>query len=256
LRLLDQHILGFDKTKISPWRKYIAFLKARYPSYELPTTQSIKPNFFIHKLSGYLPRGAVICADVGQSQMWAAQSIHLSKKQRFLTQGGMGAMGSSLPLAIGASFAAPRKTIVVIAGDGGFQLNVQELETIFHHQLPIKIIIINNHCYGMVRQFQRQYFRSRFQSTIVGYSCPDFVSVSCAYKIPASRIKHNSQIDKALKKLFRDKKPYLLEVEINQENLVLPKLAVNKPLAEQDPALTEAELKNIMFTEFLKRHHH
>lgn len=254
LSILNQHISGFDKIKIGQWKKYIDFLKARYLSHELPASQSIKPNFFIYKLSEHIPKEAIICADVGQSQMWTVQSIRLSKKQRLLTQGGMGAMGSGLPMAIGACFAAPGKTVVVITGDGGFQLNIQELETVFHHQLPIKIIVINNHCYGMVRQFQKQYFQSKFQSTVIGYSCPELVSVSCAYKIPALKIKHNSQIVNALEKLFRDKKPYLLEVEIDQENLVLPKLAVNKSLAEQDPALPGSELKNIMFTEFIKRH--
>ncbi len=89
----------------------------------------------------------------------------------------MASMGCALPMAIGASFAKPGKTIVVITGDGGFQLNIQELQTVYHHNLPIKIILLNNACYGMVRQFQEQYFCGRCQSTVIGYSTPDFQKV-------------------------------------------------------------------------------
>ena len=89
----------------------------------------------------------------------------------------MASIGSALPMAIGASFAKPDRMIIVITGDGGFQLNIQELQTVYHHNLPIKIILLNNSGYGMIRQFQEQYFEGRFQSSVIGYSNPDFQRV-------------------------------------------------------------------------------
>ena len=95
----------------------------------------------------------------------------------------MASIGSALPMAIGASFAQPDRMVVVITGDGGFQLNIQELQTVYHHNLPIKIILLNNSGYGMIRQFQEQYFEGRLQSSVIGYSNPDFQKVVSAYNI-------------------------------------------------------------------------
>jgi acetolactate synthase-1/2/3 large subunit len=253
LAALNRRIAHYRKDKISRWNKAVGQYKKRYPSYKEPVKDSIKPNFFMHKLSEFLPEDAIICADVGQNQMWAAQSLEINKPQRFLTQGGMGAMGSSLPMAIGASFAHPDKIVAVIVGDGGFQLNIQELETVYHHKLPIKIILLNNHCYGMVRQFQEQYFNSKFQSTIIGYSCPDFQNVVSAYKIAVNKIRACAEITGALKGLFKNRLPMFLEVNIEPANQVMPKLAVNKPIEEQEPALSADELKSNMFIEILPR---
>ncbi len=253
LAALNRRITHYDKNKINRWKKAIRQYKERYPSYKEPVKDSIQPNFFMHKLSEFLPEDALVCADVGQNQMWAAQSLEIKKSQRFLTQGGMGAMGSSLPMAIGASFAHPDKTVVVIVGDGGFQLNIQELETVYHHKLPIKIILLNNRCYGMVRQFQEQYFNSKFQSTIIGYSCPDFQDVVSAYKIPVNKIRASWEIITALKGLFKNKHPMFLEVNIEPRIQVMPKLAVNKPIEEQEPVLSHDELKSNMFIEILSQ---
>ena len=165
---LMRHNFDYDKDRINPWLERIKQFKALYPSFTNPDSDSIEPNYFMHLLSEFTPDDAIICLDVGQNQMWAAQSLETRGAQRLLTQGGMASMGCALPMAIGASFARPDKVIVVITGDGGFQLNLQELQTVYHHNLPIKIIMLNNNCYGMVRQFQEQYFDSRFQSTVIG----------------------------------------------------------------------------------------
>ncbi len=246
LTALNKTLKKFDKTKLAEWQKRISDYKKNYPSFLLPKKTHINPNFFINKLSGFLPDNAIICADIGQNQIWTAQSILLKENMRFLTQGGMGAMGSALPMAVGASFAYPKKTIIAICGDGGFQLNSQELETIYHHNLPVKIIIINNSCYGMVRQFQKQYFNSVFQSTVIGYSSPDFRKLAMAYKIKALKITVNSQISKACKWLFKDAKPALLEVKIPSHIQVFPKLSVGRPIEDQDPLLPRNEFKTLI----------
>ena len=160
-------------------------------------------------------------------------------------------MGCALPMAIGASFAQPGKTIIAIAGDGGFQLNIQELQTVYHHDMPIKIILFNNSCYGMVRQFQEQYFEGRCQSTVIGYSCPDFQEVVSAYNIPSMKITQNNEISNALEKLFNNMKPEFLEVRIDADFKVNPKLSVNRPLEDQDPLLSRQELESNMLIETL-----
>lgn len=234
------------KLKIDSWKERINGYKRRYPAHQAPPSESIDvsidPNYFMHILSRYLPRDAIICVDIGQNQMWSAQSLVINGTQRFLTQGGMASMGCALPMAIGASFAEPGKTVVAIAGDGGFQLNIQELQTVYHHDLPIKTILLNNSCYGMVRQFQEQYFDGRCQSTVIGYSCPDFQDVVSAYKIHSSRITQNSEISDALEMLFNNMNPEFLEVKIDADFKVNPKLSVNRPVEDQDPLLSRQEL--------------
>jgi len=253
LATLNNYIREYNKDKIKPWRQTIKGYKERYPSYKIPVNDIIEPNFFIHKLSEFISEDTIICVDVGQIQMWTAQSSELKRSQRFLTQGGMGSMGSALPMAIGASFAKPDKTIVVITGDGGFQLNIQELQTLYYHRLPIKIILLNNCCYGMVRQFQEQYFNSKFQSTVIGYSCPNFQDVVSAYKIPVMKIARNTEIIKAFQKLFSDTQPMFLEASINPNFKALPKLSVNRPIEDQDPLLPRDELKSNMLIDILPK---
>jgi acetolactate synthase-1/2/3 large subunit len=155
----------------------------------------------------------------------------------------MASMGSALPMAIGASFACPDLPVAVITGDGGFQLNLQELQTVYHHDLPIKIILLNNRSYGMIRQFQEQYFDGRCQSSVAGYSCPDFQKVVAAYSIPVSKAEASQNVAEGLKWLFEDKKPKFLEVLISERSVVTPKLGVNKPIEEQDPPLSPEELR-------------
>ena len=244
LSALEKQDIRLSSDKLFRWKKKINSLRNSYPSFLKSDHKPIDPNFFIHQVSRFLSPHCVITADIGQNQIWTAQSLALKASQRFLTQGGMGTMGSSLPMAIGACFARAKKTVVAIMGDGGFQLNIQELQTIIHHRLPIKIILLNNFCYGMVRQFQQQYFNSRYQSTLLGYSCPNFQKVVSAYGIPVYKLDKNAQTLNTLKSFFSLKGPAFLEVIIPQNTLVLPKLSVNKPIEEQDPALSLEELKS------------
>jgi acetolactate synthase-1/2/3 large subunit len=176
--------------------------------------------------------------------MWAAQSLELNGRQRFLTSGGMGSMGFALPASIGAAFACPKEPVVVIAGDGAFQCNIQELQTVKRNQLPLKLVIINNHCLGMVRQFQESYFDSRFQSTVWGYSAPDFVKVAEAYGIPGRRIAHPAEVAEALRWLWADPlAPVLLEVDIASTVNVYPKMAFGRPITEMEPFFQPKEME-------------
>ena len=211
-------------TKTAPWLEKITHYWQSYPDFKDPVNPKIDPNYFMHVLSDILKEDAIVCVDVGQIQMWAAQSLVIKKAQRFLTEGGMASIGSALPMAIGAAFAQPKKQIIAITGDGGFQLNIQELQTVYHHHLPIKIILINNNGYGMIKQFQEQYLNSRFQSSGVGYSNPDFLAVVGAYKIPATKISCNNEIPTILQQFLSDMNPGFLEVIIDEKSRANPKV--------------------------------
>ena len=190
----------------------------------------------MHELSARSAAASAFVADVGQHQMWAAQSLELGPDQRFLTSGGMGAMGFALPAAIGAAYARPGRPVVMIAGDGGFQLNLQELQTVARGRLPIKMIIVNNQCHGMVRQFQQSYFEERYQSTYWGYSAPDFAALARGYGIDAHGVHDRHGLRAALDVLWRDPAaPGLLDVRVDTFANAYPKHAFGRPISEMEP---------------------
>ncbi|HET7052932.1 MAG TPA: thiamine pyrophosphate-binding protein [Solirubrobacterales bacterium] len=215
------------------WTDEIAELARRWPDTgELPGIEGINPNQLMHDLSS--PAPAAYVADVGQHQMWAAQSLELSGDQRFLTSGGMGAMGSALPMAVGAAMASGAP-VVAVAGDGGFQLNIQELQTVSRNRLPVKMAILDNGCHGMVRQFQESYFDGRYQSTIWGYSAPSFVAVAEAYGIPGRRVQEPGEVAAAVEEMWAADGPYLLEAAIDPKANAYPKIAFGHPISEMEP---------------------
>jgi len=227
-----------NKKVLLPWKARINEWKHRYPCQnELNDVKGINPNLFLLKLGRMAAPDTLYVSDVGQHQMWAAQSLPIGARQRFLTSGGMGAMGFGLPCAIGASLSNKRRPIVVIAGDGGFQTNIHELQTVMRNRLPLKMVLLNNRSHGMVRQFQQSYFASRFQSTVLGYSCPDFVKVALAYGIPAWHIRQPSEMERALRTLFRQSGPVLLEVAISIKANAYPKMLFGQTLKEMEPVL-------------------
>ena len=218
------------------WLEELEQARARWPDVdELREIAGINPNALMHALSSASGAAGAFVADVGQHQMWAAQSLELSGTQRFMTSGGMGAMGSALPLAVGIAI-VDRRPVVLIAGDGGFQTNIQELETVVRNRLPIKMVIVNNHCHGMVRQFQESYFEGRYPSTVLGYSAPSFTAVAAAYGISARAIDDAGAIDDAMRWLWDDPdSPALLEVMVDTHANAYPKLAFGKPITEMEP---------------------
>lgn len=212
--------------------------QSRLDTSELENITGINPNIFIHKLSQASHLAKAYIADVGNNQMWCSQSLELIKNQLFLTSGGMGAMGYSLPAAIGASITLGNAPVVAIAGDGGFQINIQELQTIRRNNLLIKIVILNNHCLGMIRQFQDSYFDSCYQSTVWGYNAPDFTKVALAYGIESFSINKPEEIETGLAKLWEDPtQPFLLEVSMDIHTNVFPKMMFGSPITKMEPLI-------------------
>ncbi|MDD5066307.1 MAG: thiamine pyrophosphate-binding protein [bacterium] len=185
--------------------------------------------------------------DVGQHQMWASQSLRLKKQDRLITCGGLGSMGFGLPAAIGAFLAKPRARQIMIAGDGGFQMNLQELETVKHYHIPLKMIVVNNHCLGMVREFQEIYFKKRYQSTVKGYSCVSFQRTALAYQIPYVSFRNTADFKRRIRGVLGKKGPVIIEVNLPQKTSVFPKLLVDRPVEDQNPPVSRMKLLKDMF---------
>lgn len=194
------------------------------PSLEQIQSHSLSPDLVMRSISEMETDSSVYVVDVGQHQMWAAQSIQLLKNQRFLTSGGLGAMGFSIPAAIGVAFATGER-VAVIVGDGCAQLSLNELETIHFYQLPITIYVINNMQHGMVAQFQEENMASNFVGTRDGYSTPDFEKIAEAYGITSHTILTEADLE-SLKKTRKKHVtgPLLISVTINRDFKALPKI--------------------------------
>ncbi|MDA3925081.1 MAG: thiamine pyrophosphate-binding protein [Kiritimatiellae bacterium] len=202
---------------------------------ELGEAVTLNPNVLIRKATAAFPGNRVIVTDVGQNQMWVAQSALIHKNERFLSPGGLGAMGFALPAAISAAMEFGETLLV--AGDGGFQMNIQELQSVAQQALPLRMIVLNNQCLGMVRQFQDAYFDGRLQSTVWGYSAPDFEKVSLAYGIPSRTLTAMEGCDDAFIWMKAQKGPCLLQVMLDQKTDLLPKVKFGKPLSQMDPVV-------------------
>ncbi len=227
------------------WTNEIKHLREKWPdTEELRDAKGINPNVVMHRLSASA-HAAVYAVDVGQHQMWAAQSLEIYEGQRFITSGGMGAMGYALPAAIGAScLYKHRRPIVAIAGDAGFQLNIQELQTVVRNEMPIKMVVVNNRCHGMTRQFQETYFAGRYPATIWGYDTPDFAEIARAYGIRARTVSEESELDVAIAEMWDSRaEPYLLQVMVDSYTDAYPKLAFGRTISEMEPFAKPIEME-------------
>ena len=231
---------GDFKFSFSDWHQKITSLKQEYPIQKEISIQKteINPHELFHKISKNSQGSTIYCADVGSHQMWAAQSLFFKKNDRFLTSGGMGSMGFCLPASIGAALYDPSANVVAIIGDGSFQMNIQELHSIFQNNLNIKIVIINNHSLGMIRQFQDTNFKSRHFGTVWGYSCPDFCKIAKSYQIPSKRIEDSSNVDSGVAWILKGKGPKLLEVLVSGQLNVYPKIAFGQTMDKMEPEFT------------------
>src|SRR5271157_495629 len=194
---------------------------------------------FLDELFSRLPENSVVLADVGQHQMWAAQRYWSSSPRGFITSGGLGAMGFALPAAVGVQLAKPETCVLCVSGDGGFQMNIQELATVHRLGLPVKMVIIDNKYLGMVRQWQQLFYERNYAETDLSDN-PDFVEIAKAYKISASLIKEEEFLDPAQKvtvarrldRFFRSREPELLVFECHPEANVYPMVPAGAALSE------------------------
>lgn len=192
----------------------------------LETYDDVLGNMVMEKISSLLPVNPVVAVDVGQNQCWAAQSLWLrGEKGRILIGGGYGSMGCGLPYAIGASIATGKALVYCLTGDGGLQMNIQELETVVREHLPIKILVLNNHALGKITEIQTGSYGKRYAQTTEksGYSVPDFEKIALAYGIKAATLPSYESLDE-FKEWLIDNEPCVINITMPEDTLLIPKI--------------------------------
>lgn len=239
--------------EIESWLKKVLSYKERYSSlYTIDKKEKI-PNKIIDHISKHLKTDDIICVDVGINQMWAAQSLEIREEQRVLFSGGMGAMGFALPAAIGATLATGRRAIVIV-GDGGFQINIQELEIIKRRQLPIKIFIMNNALLGMVSLMQNTHLDKNLIGTKDDYSVPNFKNIGNAYGIKSHEASHPKEIYELITLILNNDNSEIIDIQLDEsKDLVEPTIAVGRPMEDMLPFLSRAELEEHMIVKQLHK---
>jgi len=209
--------------QLDNWRK-------EHPSTTIRDSKGLLPQYVIRKIYEVTQGEAIIVTGVGQNQMWAAQHYWYDRPNRLISAGGLGTMGFELPAAMGAKVGCPDNAVWCIAGDGGFQMTIQELATIVQDKVAVKIAIINNGYLGMVRQWQEMFYRKRYVATPL--ACPDFVKVGEAYGIPGLRVKRKEEVVPAIEQATEHQGPFLIDFEVEPEENVYPMVPPGAALAE------------------------
>ena len=185
-----------------------------------PKKEGLTMGESVEMINKHSKNDAVIVTDVGQHQMVACRYAKFSQSKSNVTSGGLGTMGFALPAAIGAKMGAPHREVVAVIGDGGYQMTIQELGTIYQQQIAVKIVVLNNDFLGMVRQWQQLFFDKRYASTEMVN--PDFVTIAQGFRIKAKRVDKREELDTAVKEMMASKEPYFLEVCVEKEDNVFP----------------------------------
>jgi acetolactate synthase-1/2/3 large subunit len=241
-RMVTENKSVFHVAKFAKWLDNCKSMQARLQSEVKDETPA---NEIVRKISRLIPEGAIITTDVGQNQVWVAQSFEFKSGQKMLTSGGHGAMGFSLPAAIGAYYATKRK-VYAFTGDGGLQMNIQELQWLKREQIPVKVIVLNNNSLGMIRHFQEMYFESEFSYTVKdrGYTAPNFAKIAAGYDIRGCEIQNVDvlgQID-----FWHNDEPAVFDVSIGEVTYVQPKIVFGEPLYNQEPRLPHKLLQELI----------
>ncbi|MFT8883793.1 MAG: biosynthetic-type acetolactate synthase large subunit [Liquorilactobacillus hordei] len=224
-----QELLRIDFKAISndQWYVQLQGWKKRYPYHYQHQEGVIKPQELIEEVGKLTRSAAVVVTDVGQHQMWAAQYYPFCKPRQLITSGGLGTMGFGLPAAMGAKLANPKTPVVLFVGDGGFQMTLEELAVIKQYDLDLKIVLINNHALGMVRQWQDLFYEKRRSKTIFEKQ-PDFLGIAQAYEIESMKLNPNNWKE-ALADAFSQKHCVLIEAPVPQLEEVTPMIAPGSP---------------------------
>jgi len=229
-RLSDEQGLTPPERQIHAWRNQLLQWKAEMPL-GYCRNQNIKPQYVIEKLHQLTQGRAIIATEVGQHQMWAAQFYRFDDPNAFLTSGGLGTMGFGLPAAIGAQVACPDRIVVDVAGDGSIQMNIQELGTIAHYGLPVKVVILNNLYLGMIRQWQELFYGRRYSQSDMSQA-PDFVKLAEAYGIKGLRATKPEEVKRVLREGLETPGPVVMDFHVESEENVFPMVKPGTPLTE------------------------
>lgn len=212
------------------WHSKIKEWKDKYPL-KYKTDKDLKPQYVVEKIYQITKGEAIIATEVGQNQMWAAQFYQYTKPRTFISSGGLGTMGYGFPASIGAQIGCPDKVVFDIAGDGSFQMNIQELATAVNYKVPVKIAILNNGYLGMVRQWQELFFHRRYSQVDIKNG-PDFVKVAEAYGAQGIRVDRAEEVEPALKKALEISGPVVIDFKVSREENVYPMVPAGVALTQ------------------------
>lgn len=247
---LLQRLRSERQPSILPWRKRVEDWKARYPVCPpgIAAEERLNPYHMVDVLSDLLGEDEIIVSETGCALAWMMQAFRFKRGQRFFHAFNYTPMGFGLPAAIGAAFAAPGRRILCVAGDGSLQMNIQELATVIRHDLPIKILLINNHGHGMVQQTQDQWLGGKYHATTVegGLAFPDFTAVASAYGFATERVERNAEIEGALRRMLSHPGPFFLDLEIDAAHRVVPQVQFGRPNEDAGPLLDRDEFLSNM----------
>ncbi|MDX6555132.1 MAG: acetolactate synthase large subunit [Miltoncostaeaceae bacterium] len=224
LELPERH----DTARRAAWVEQIDAWKRQHPYQIDEGTEEIQPQEVIKTLHKLTRGTAIICTDVGQHQMWAAQHYPFERPRRWITSGGLGTMGFGLPAAIGAQVAFPEELVIDIAGDGSFEMTLQELSTVQTYGLPIKVVIMNNGYLGMVRQWQELFWQGRYAGTSFAPFQPSFADIAGAYGIPGTRVTRREDLEDTLAEALAVDGPALVDVRVAASAKVFPMVPQGK----------------------------
>jgi len=214
----------------SEWIKELKQYRAQHPlTYK--NNGRVKAQYVIETANRLFPGNTIVATDVGQNQMWVAQYFKFSHPRCFISSSGLGTMGFGLPAAIGAKIGNPDREVLMVSGDGGFQMNIQELTTIKKYNLSVKMIVLDNAYLGMVRQWQELLCQKRYSGTTMTDN-PDFVRVADAFDIKARKISEPGEVEDAIRELVESEESMLLHVAIDREENVFPMVPAGKSLAQ------------------------
>ncbi|CCE04763.1 putative acetolactate synthase I, large subunit [Bradyrhizobium sp. STM 3843] len=226
-------------TPAEAWCAHVSDLCARYRGRSVEhltgEVRGLSPYAVVQELNRLMKRDAIVACDTGAALCWVFQMFHRSAQTLF-TAGGNSPMGYAVPAAIGAAITNPGRQVFAFIGDGGFQLNIQELQTIAHYGLDVVIVVMNNGCYGMIRQFQDSYLGGRYHATIEGYSAPDFSGIVAGYGLAYHRVERLQDLSPAL---LSKKGGVVIDVIVPSDTQITPKLEMGRPINDQYPYLDD-----------------
>jgi acetolactate synthase-1/2/3 large subunit len=218
-----------DSSRMDEWWSRIEGWRKAHPlRYDDSVDGEIKPQYMVQALYEATGGDAIVCSDVGQHQMWAAQYYHFDRPRRWINSGGLGTMGFGLPAAMGAQVGCPDQTVVCISGDGSIQMNLQELATCAQNEIPVKVFIMNNGYLGMVRQWQELFWDNRYSHVDMG-SFPDFVKVAEAYGATGLRMTQKATLVEDMKAALATPGPVMVDVRVTREENTYPMISPGMP---------------------------
>ena len=237
--------------KCNDWKSSYPIIKKEYYNQK----KFVNPYVFINELSKILKKKDIIIADDGGHLTWTIQSFKVKMGQKLFSAFGNSPMGYAFPASIGASICMNKGKVICIDGDGSIQINIQELQTIVANKLPVKLILLNNNGYGIIKQFQELYLNKRYEATIPssGVTNPNFKKISKAYGINYTLIKNHKNIKNILKKPINSKKAEIIEVILKPDQKIIPKLQFGNPIEDLSPLLPREEFNKNMFVKTVSR---